>query len=73
MKIPSGGWLGMVKLLLSLKSISIPITCGFATLGELKLPFVTHREFIIPTPSPKGIAANYTNLHTLQCNVCKFV
>ena len=25
--------------------------------GELKLPFVTPGEFIIPTPPPEGIAA----------------
>ena len=42
---------------MSLKSISIPTTCGFDTPGELKLPFVTRGEFIIPTPPPEGIAA----------------
>ena len=34
---------------MSLKAISIPTTRGFATRGELRLPFVTRGEFIIPT------------------------
>ena len=35
-----------------------PLVChSFATRGKLKLPFVTHGKFIIPTPPPEGIEA----------------
>ena len=58
MKIPSEEGVGMVNSShLSLKSITIPTTCGFPTRGELKLPFVTRGKFIIPTPLPEGIEA----------------
>ena len=57
MKIPSGEGVGMVNSPLVTQVNSNPITRGFATRGELKLPFVTHGEFIIPTPPSEGIAA----------------
>ena len=78
MKIPSGEGVGILHL--SLKSIAIPTTCGFATRGELKLPFVTRGKFIIPTtcgfatrgrnytiptPPPEGIEA--MTLTSIDC------
>ena len=47
MKIPSGGGVEMVNSTLVTQVILIPTTRGFATCGELKLPFVTRGKFMV--------------------------
>ena len=58
MKIPSGEGVGMVNspLVTQVNYNSY----HFANRGELKLPFVTHVKFIIPTPPPEGIVAMFS-------------
>ena len=55
MKIPSGGWVGMVNSpLVTLKSISIHHEwLRFVTRGEFIVPTTS----TIPTPPPEGIEA----------------
>ena len=61
MIIPSGGGVGMVNSPLITQGNLNSTACGFATLGELKLPFVTRGEFIISRRKKYSLTYTVTN------------